>query len=66
MSSAIIARPRFFVERLKNEPVLLRANVIPLFLMTQPVEAIKAKVREAPGRGTPASALPDGHGHPAL
>ena len=45
----------FFVERLRDEPVLLRANVSPAFLATQPGEAIKAKVREllAVGRRQP-------------
>ncbi len=32
-----------FVERLKNEPVLLRANIDPGFLMTQSLEAIRGK-----------------------
>jgi uroporphyrinogen decarboxylase len=35
-----------FVERLRDEPVLLRANIDPLFLSTQPLEAIQAKARE--------------------
>ncbi len=35
-----------FVERLKEEPVLLRANIDPLFLTIQPPEAILAKARE--------------------
>jgi uroporphyrinogen decarboxylase len=35
-----------FVERLKGEPVLLRANIDPLFLMTQPLESIRSKARE--------------------
>lgn len=35
-----------FVERLKDEPVLLRANIDPLFLTTQPLESIRAKARE--------------------
>ncbi|MFZ2053482.1 MAG: uroporphyrinogen decarboxylase family protein [Candidatus Aminicenantales bacterium] len=35
-----------FVERLKDEPVLLRANIDPGFLTTQPLEAIRARARE--------------------
>lgn len=35
-----------FVERLKEEPVLLRANVDPLFLMAQPLESIREKIRK--------------------
>jgi uroporphyrinogen decarboxylase len=34
----------FFIERLKNEPVLLRANLDPLFLMTRPEKEIRDKV----------------------
>ncbi len=46
---------RFFVERLKDEPVLLRANISPGFLAAQPVGAIRSKVREvlAVGRRHP-------------
>ncbi len=40
------ADPNVFVERLKEEPVLLRANIDPLFLTTQPLESIRAKARE--------------------
>jgi uroporphyrinogen decarboxylase len=36
----------FFVDRLKNEPILLRANMDPAFLKAQPADAIKAKVRD--------------------
>lgn len=36
----------FFVGRLKNEPILLRANLDPGFLKAQPTELIKAKVRD--------------------
>jgi len=45
----------FFVDKLKDEPVLLRANISPGFLAAQPVEAIRSKVREvlAVGRGHP-------------
>jgi uroporphyrinogen decarboxylase len=45
----------FFVERLKNEPVLLRANIDPAFLAAAPVETIEARVREvlAVGRRHP-------------
>lgn len=44
-----------FVSQLKDEPVLLRANISPGLLAAQPVEAIRAKVREilAVGRGHP-------------
>jgi uroporphyrinogen decarboxylase len=35
-----------FVERLKNEPVLLRANISPALLAAETVEAIRAKVLE--------------------
>jgi uroporphyrinogen decarboxylase len=44
-----------FVERLKDEPVLLRANIDPGFLMTRPLEAIRAKAGEvlAVGRRHP-------------
>jgi uroporphyrinogen decarboxylase len=44
-----------FVERLKDEPVLLRANISPALLATQPVDVIRAKAREilAVGRGHP-------------
>lgn len=41
----------FFVDRLKKEPVLLRANLDPQFLMTRPEEAIREKVREVLSRG---------------
>ncbi|MGB7295590.1 MAG: uroporphyrinogen decarboxylase family protein [Candidatus Aminicenantales bacterium] len=34
-----------FVDRLKDEPVLLRANIDPLMLVTQPIEAIRTKAR---------------------
>jgi uroporphyrinogen decarboxylase len=46
---------RFFVERLRNEPVLLRANIDPGFLASARVETIAAKVREvlAVGRRHP-------------
>ena len=45
----------FFVERLKKEPVLLRANLDPLFLMTRPEQEIRDKVNEvlAGGRRHP-------------
>jgi len=36
----------FFVDRLKNEPILLRANMDPAFLKAQSADAIKAKVRD--------------------
>ncbi len=44
-----------FVERLKREAVLLRANLSPAFLAVQPVDLIKEKTREilALGRETP-------------
>ena len=44
-----------FVERLKNEPVLLRANISPALLAAETVEAIRAKVLEvlAVGRRHP-------------
>jgi uroporphyrinogen decarboxylase len=35
-----------FVERLKEEPMLLRANIDPGFLVTQPLEGIQEKARE--------------------
>lgn len=46
---------KFFVERIKNEPILLRANLDPSFLMIQPARIIKEKVREilATGRRHP-------------
>jgi len=37
---------RFFVERLKDEPVLLRANLPPALFVSGPVEMIKSKTRE--------------------
>jgi uroporphyrinogen decarboxylase len=37
---------RFFVERLKDEPVLLRANLSPVLLAAGTVEAIKSETRE--------------------
>lgn len=40
-----------FVERLKKEPVLLRANLDPLFLMTGTVEGIHSKVSEVLSTG---------------
>lgn len=45
----------FFVERLKKEPVLLRANIDPLFLMMRPEKEIRNKVGEvlASGRRHP-------------
>jgi uroporphyrinogen decarboxylase len=45
----------FFVERLKDEPALLRANISPAFLASAPGEAIAAKTREvlAVGRRHP-------------
>src|SRR4030042_2888087 len=45
----------FFVERLKKEPVLLRANIDPLFLMMRPEIEIQNKVGEvlASGRRHP-------------
>jgi uroporphyrinogen decarboxylase len=45
----------FFVERLKKEPVLLRANLDPQFLMTRPEIEIRNKVGEvlASGRRHP-------------
>jgi len=36
----------FFVRRLKEEPILLRANLDPAFLYSQPVDRVKEKVRE--------------------
>lgn len=33
-----------FVDKLKDEPILLRANISPAFLEAQPVEAIRSKV----------------------
>ena len=44
-----------FVQRLKDEPILLRANISPALLVAQPVEAIRSKVREvvAAGRAHP-------------
>jgi uroporphyrinogen decarboxylase len=44
-----------FVERLKDEPVLLRANLSPALLSAQPVDVIKSKAREvlAVGRNHP-------------
>jgi uroporphyrinogen decarboxylase len=46
---------RFFVERLKDEAVLLRANLSPALLAAQTVDVIKSKTREilAVGRGHP-------------
>ena len=46
---------RFFVERLKDRPVLLRANLSPALLIAQPVDVIKSKAREilAVGRNHP-------------
>ena len=35
-----------FVDRLKDEPVLLRANIDPLYLTTQPIEAIRTKAHD--------------------
>lgn len=35
-----------FVERLKQKPVLVRANIDPVFLTNQPLEAIRAKARD--------------------
>jgi uroporphyrinogen-III decarboxylase len=40
-----------FVERLKDEPVLLRANLDPLFLRTRSKTEIQAKVGEVLGLG---------------
>ncbi len=40
-----------FVQRLKDEPVLLRANISPALLVAQPVEAIRSKVREVVAAG---------------
>jgi uroporphyrinogen decarboxylase len=40
-----------FVERLKKEEVLLRANIDPLLLTTQSLEAIRRKARELLGAG---------------
>lgn len=37
---------KFFVRRLRDEPVLLRANLDPGFLQSQPENRIKAKVRQ--------------------
>ena len=44
-----------FVQRLRAEPVLLRANISPSLLVGEPVEVIRSKVREvlAVGRGQP-------------
>jgi uroporphyrinogen decarboxylase len=36
----------FFVGRLMDEPVLLRANISPALIATQPVDVIKARVRQ--------------------
>lgn len=36
----------FFIRRLKDEPILLRANLDPAFLHSQPVDRIKEKVRQ--------------------
>jgi uroporphyrinogen decarboxylase len=40
------AELRLFVERLGDEPILLRANVSPALIAAQPVEAIKDRVRQ--------------------
>ena len=45
----------FFVDRLKSEPVLLRANISPGLQAAEPVEVIRSKVRET---------LDIGCGHP--
>lgn len=37
---------KFFVERMKNEPILLRGNLDPGLLRTQPKDRIKAKVHD--------------------
>jgi len=37
---------KFFVERMKDEPILLRANLDPGLLRTQPKDRIKAKVHD--------------------
>jgi uroporphyrinogen decarboxylase len=37
---------KVFVERLKNEPVLLRANIDPGVLAAEPLESIRAKARQ--------------------
>lgn len=37
---------RFFVERLMDEPVLLRANINPAVIGSQPVDVIKDRVRQ--------------------
>jgi uroporphyrinogen decarboxylase len=42
----------FFVRRLKDEPVLLRANISPALLVAEPVEAIRSKVREVLAAGS--------------
>jgi uroporphyrinogen decarboxylase len=44
-----------FVERLKDEPILLRTNISPGFLAAQPIDRIRAKAREllAVGRRHP-------------
>jgi uroporphyrinogen decarboxylase len=46
---------KFFVERLKDEPILLRANISPGFLASQPIDRIQSNVREtlAVGRRHP-------------
>jgi uroporphyrinogen decarboxylase len=46
---------RFFVERLRDKPVLLRANLSPALLFAEPVDVIKSKAREvlAVGRNHP-------------
>lgn len=46
---------KFFVARLKDEPILLRANLSPAFLAASPGEAIKEKTHEilAVGRRMP-------------
>lgn len=41
----------FFIDRLKKEPVLLRANLDPLFLMTRQEKEIRDKVDEVLARG---------------
>ncbi len=45
----------FFIDRLKGEPILLRANINPAEIATQPVEVIKQRARQvlAVGRRHP-------------
>jgi uroporphyrinogen decarboxylase len=51
-----------FVNRLKNEPILLRVNLDPGFLKAQPVDLIKARVRDILAVGRPHPRLMMGTG----